>query len=179
MPNKKIKILSIDPGTKHMGFASFEGTELIDSGVKTVKQGSEKIIIGHIGEIITRIIAEKRPDYIAIEKNNFSQITQNVRLMRSIASMKYIAKKKGVLSYEFDIRTIRKEICNDGNANKKRVSEVLITYFPELSIYLKSNKKYVLRYNMNMFDAVAVGLTFIKLNINNALPIHRNNLRNL
>jgi len=177
MLNKKISILSIDPGTKHMGYASFEGTDLVDSGVKTVRQGSERIIIGHIGEIIARMIAEKQPDYIAIEKNNFSQVTQNLRLVRSIMAITYVAKKKGIIVYEFDLRTIRKEICNDGNANKKRVAEALIIYFPELSIYLKSNVKHVLRYNFNMFDAVAVGLTFVKCHINNALPIRQKSMK--
>jgi len=175
----KIKILSFDPGTKHIGFASFSGTNLTDSGVKTVRQGSEKIILEHISKIVSRMIEEKQPDYLVLEKNNFSQITQNVRLTRSIASMKIIAKTIGILTYEFDLRTIRKEICNDGNANKLRTAEVLITYFPELSIFLKCKEKHVFRYYMNMFDAVAVGLTFVKQHISSTLPIQRNNLRKL
>jgi len=111
MRKNKIKILAIDPGTKHMGFAAFEGTELVDYGVKTIRQGSEVIILRHLEEIISRLIKEKKPDYFVLERNSFSQIKQNYRLTLAISKMKYIAKKFGVLVYEYDPRTIRKEIC--------------------------------------------------------------------
>lgn len=168
-----IKIISIDPGTKHMGFASFEGIELLDYGVKTIKQGSVDIILEHVDQIISRMIDEKKPDYLILEKNAFSQSKSNLRLAMVVEKIKKITKKKNVLTYEYDPRTIRKEICNDGNANKKRVAQTLIIFFPDLKVHLKSEKDYVLKYQMNMFDAVAVGMTFLRLNISSALPIQK------
>jgi len=165
MRKNKIKILAIDPGTKHMGFAAFEGTELVDYGVKTIRQGSEEIILQHLEEIISRLIKEKQPDYFVLERNSFSQIKQNYRLTLAISKMKYIAKKFGVLVYEYDPRTIRKEICNDGNASKIRVAQTIVISFDELKVYLQSNRVWVLRYNLNLLDAVAVGMTFIRKNI--------------
>ena len=165
MRKNKIKILAIDPGTKHMGFAAFEGTELVDYGVKTIRQGSEVIILRHLEEIISRLIKEKKPDYFVLERNTFSQIKQNYRLTLAISKMKYIAKKFGVLVYEYDPRTIRKEICNDGNASKIRVAQTIVISFDELKVYLQSNKVWVLRYNLNLLDAVAIGMTFIRQNI--------------
>ena len=171
MLKSKIKILAIDPGTKHMGFAVFEDTELVDYGIKTIRQGSKNSILQHIDEITKRWIKILNPDYLVLEKNVFSQIQYNLRLMMVIRRIQKIAEKHGIRHYEYDPRTIRKEICNDGNANKRRVSEVLITYFPELIAYIKSDKAWVIRYYQNMFDAVAVGLTFIKQHINHALWI--------
>ncbi|MCK5125203.1 MAG: crossover junction endodeoxyribonuclease RuvC [candidate division Zixibacteria bacterium] len=165
MRKNKIKILAIDPGTKHMGFAAFEGTELVDYGVKTIRQGSEVIILDHIEEIISRLIKEKKPDYFVLERNSFSQIKQNFRLTMAISKMKHIAKKFGVLVYEYDPRTIRKEICNDGNASKIRVAQTIVISFDELKVYLQSDKVWVLRYNLNLLDAVAIGMTFIRKNI--------------
>jgi len=171
MLKSKIKILAIDPGTKHMGFASFEGTELVDYGVKTIKQGSEKIMLSHLNVIVNRLIKEKKPDYLVLERNSFSQIRQNIRLARAMSIMRYIAKRHGILVYEYDSRTIRKEICNDGNASKIRIAQTLVTTFDELRVYLKSDKVWVLRYNLNIMDAVAVGMTFIKQHISNTRPI--------
>lgn len=173
MCKTKIKIISIDPGTKHMGFASFEGIELIDYGVKIIKQGSVDIILEHVEEIISRMIDEKKPDYLVLEKNAFSQSKSNLRLAMVVAKIKKIAKKKGLLVYEYDPRTIRKEICNDGNASKKRVAQTLIIFFPDLKVYLKSDKDWVLKYQMNMFDAVAVGMTFLRINVSSILPIQK------
>jgi len=151
-----------------MGFASFEGTELVDYGVKTIRQGSDVVILTHLEEIISRLMKEKKPDYLALERNTFSQIKQNFRLTLGISKMKYIAKKLGVLVYEYDPRTIRKEICNDGNASKIRVAQTIVISFDELKVYLQSDKKWVLRYNLNLLDAVAIGLTFIRQNISSA-----------
>lgn len=166
MRENKIRILAVDPGTRHMGFADFEGIELVDSGVKTIRQGSEKIILKHVDEIISRLIKEKKPHYFVLERNAFSQITQNFRLTLAVSKMKYIAKKLGVLIYEYDPRTIRKEICNDGNASKIQVAQTIVALFGELKVHLHSDKGWVLRHNLNLLDAVAVGMTFIRQNIN-------------
>ncbi len=173
MANNNIKTLSIDPGTKHMGFASFEGMELLEFGVKTIKQGSVENILDHIGEIIGRLIDEKKTDYLALEKNSFSQSKHNLRLAIVVSHIRKVARRKGVLVYEYDPRTIRKEICNDGNASKKRVAQTLIVYYPELKIYLNSDKNSVLQYYYKMFDAVAVGVTFIRLQISPTVPIRK------
>ncbi len=165
MRKNKIKILAVDPGTKHMGIAAFEGTELVDYGVKTIRQGSEQIILAHLEEVVARLIREKKPDYFVLERNTFSQIRQNFRLTLVVSKMKHIAKKQGILVYEYDPRTIRKEICNDGNASKIRVAQTVVISFDELKPFLQSNKKWVLRYYLNLLDAVAVGVTFIRQNV--------------
>jgi len=175
MTKDKIKIVSLDPGTKHLGFASFVGIELTDAGVKSIRQGSEKVIVEHTAQVVSRMLDEKQPNYLVLEKNNFSQVRQNLRLVSTIATIKYLASRRGIITYEYDLRTIRKEVCNDGNASKRRVAEVLITYFPELRIYLHSDKASTRQYHWNMFDAVAVGMTFIRQHVDNALPIHYRN----
>ncbi len=179
MTKDKIKIVSLDPWTKHLGYASFAGTELTDSGVKTIRQGSEKVIVEHTLQVMSRMLDEKRPDYLVLEKNNFSQVRQNFRLVRTIIAIKQLARKQGIITYEYDLRTIRKAVCKDGNANKRRVAEILITYFPELRIYLQSDKTTTRQYHWNMFDAVAVGMTFIRQHVNHALPIQYRNFTNV
>ena len=177
MLRNKLKILSLDPGTKHLGFAVFEDTELVDYGVKSIRQGSKSSILQHIDAITNRWIKTLDPDYLVLEKNVFSQIQYNLRLIMVVRRIQKIAEKHGVRHYEYGPRTIRKEVCNDGNANKRRVSEVLITYFPELIAYIKSDKAWVIRYYQNMFDAVAVGLTFIKRHLNHTQPIRLKSVR--
>lgn len=159
MWNKKLNVLAIDPGTKHMGFAVFEGTELVDYGVKTIRQDA---ILEHIEQIADRWFRTVNPDYLVLEKNVFSQVHYNLRLVMAIRKIQRIAEKRGICHYQYDPRVIRKAICSDGNATKKRVAEILITYFPELIVYRKSDKAWVIRYYQNMFDAVAAGLAFIR-----------------
>jgi len=156
-----------------MGFAVFEDTELVDYGVKSIRQGSKSSILQHIEEITKRWMNTLNPDYLVIEKNVFSQIQYNLRLVMVVNQIKNTAEKSGIRYYEYDPRAIRKAICNDGNATKKRVSEVLITYFPELIPFMKSDKAWVIKYYQNMFDAVAVGMTFIKRHINSPQSVRK------
>ena len=94
-----------------------------------------------------------------------------------IKQIQNLAEKNGIRHYEYDPRAVRKVICNDGNATKKRVSEVLITYFPELIPYMKSDKVWVIKYYQNMFDAVAVGMTFMKQHVDSKQSIRKPFLR--
>ncbi|MEW5922359.1 MAG: crossover junction endodeoxyribonuclease RuvC [Candidatus Zixiibacteriota bacterium] len=171
MRKNKVRILAIDPGTKRMGFAAFERTELVDYGTKTLRQGSEQTILGHLAEIVIRLVKEKSPDCLVLERNTFSQIRQNYRLTLAVSEMKHIARKFGVPVYEFDPRTIRKEICNDGNANKIRVAQTLVGLFDELKVLLQSDRAWVRQHNLNTLDAVAVGLTYIRQNVCAARPM--------
>ena len=60
--NKLQKILAIDPGTRYVGIAFFEGKELVYYGVKTIK----KMALAHDTlqegrKIISRLIQDFKP----------------------------------------------------------------------------------------------------------------------
>jgi len=170
---RKVKILCIDPGTREMGVAFLEDWELLDYGVKTIKRDlislakkprNRKALFRHLEEIITRLIEEKSPDIIAIEKNLFSQNRNNLILALAVAKIKEIAKREKVSVVEYNPRTVRKTICNNGNATKKELARTIAMDYPELKVYLESDKKWKQRYWQNIFDAIAVGLTYILKN---------------
>ncbi len=173
MAKIKTRVLSIDPGTRYMGFAAFEGTELVDYGTREIRQGSVDTVLSHVQEIVARLVREKTPDYLAMERCRFSQATSNIRMVMAADQIMGAAKRHGVKTYEFHHRTTRKEICGDGNATKKRAAQTLIIYYPELKVYLKTGRKSVLDYHMHMFDAVAVGVTFVRRHIDSASPIRK------
>jgi Holliday junction resolvasome RuvABC endonuclease subunit len=162
MRQNKSSTLALDPGTREMGYASFESDELVDYGVKTIRHGRvpESLLLA-IERIVVRMVREKRPELLIIEKNSFSQIRQNVRLMLAIARIKGVAKRYGVRVLELDARTIRKVVCNNGNATKRELARMIAVRFPEMRAYLESNRRWRERYYQNIFDAIACGLAHI------------------
>jgi len=164
MPNSRNKLLAIDPGTREMGFATFENKDLTDYGVKAISQGrTTKELFSNVERIVTNLIKEKRPTIMVLEKNDFSQITQNARLTLAMARMKAVAKRQGIPIIEYHPRTVRKVVCKNGNAIKTEVARTVTIIYPEMKAYLKSNRQWKERYFQNIFDAIACGLTHIEI----------------
>lgn len=164
MGKNRNSILAIDPGTKYLGYAGFVNDELSDYGVKTIKQREgPKGILTDLERIFTRLLDEKRPGELVIERNAFSQIKSNVRLALAVVQMKSLAEKRRIRVFEVDPRTVRKIVCRDGNATKREVARTLAIQFPELKAYLESNRRWRVDFHQNAFDAIAVGQAFLKM----------------
>lgn len=159
MRRNKNSLLAIDPGTREMGFAAFEDGELEDYGVKDIRYvaGADDIFQA-VDIVITRLVRQKCPTILVLEKNNFSQIRQNVRLSLAIGKIKVVARRHKVRVIELDPRTIRKAVCQDGNATKRELARTVSVRYPEMRAYLESNRRWRERYYQNAFDAIACGL---------------------
>lgn len=161
---KKTSLIAIDPGLREMGVSHFVGSELVDYGVKSLRRpGNYKRRVNRVSLTVYRLLEEKQPDVLVIEKNSFSQIQQNLPLMIAIQCIHKLSKGRNIPVYEIAPNTIKKVVTGDGWATKRQVANVLCSIYPELSAYRDSNRRWRVRYFMNMFDAVACGLTHIKL----------------
>jgi len=163
MAEKNNSILAIDPGTREMGFACFDGSELVDFGVRSIRQGSLPIILRHVGAIVERLISEKRPYDLAYEKNAFSQIRQNYRLVRAIYRIESVAHRHNVRTFSYDPRTVRKVVSGNGNLKKRELARCVAFKYPETRIYLKGRNVTQERFWLNAFDAIGCGLAYLKL----------------
>ena len=171
MSNHNTKILAIDPGTKEMGIALLErfgvsgssdyknGGKLVYHGVKVIsieKSPNEKLKEGR--EIILRLIKDYKPNILAVERSFFINNKTASLLHVFINEIKAIGKRKGLKVISYAPSTVRKFICGDGRADKKALSEVIVSRFPELKVYLTQDRAWKERYHQNMFDAIALGL---------------------
>lgn len=166
----KQTILAIDPGLREIGVAHFRGKELLDYGVKSLRRpGNARKRAAFLCTIVTRLLAEKRPDIFVLEKNSFTHVPQNQNLVQAVKEMKQVVREANVPIWEFAPNTIKKETTSDGRASKRQVAHVISALFPELKAYQESNRRWRERYYQNMYDAVACGLTYLKLHDENRL----------
>ncbi len=161
---KPDRILAIDPGTRMFGYADFEENVLIDFGLKCFESyRSIQMLLDEIETTVHRLILEKRPNIIILEKNRFSQITQNIRLMLAIGRMKGIAGKYGIRLIEYAPNTVRAVICNNGNATKLELAKAIVSRYPELRLFIQRQPPTALKAFFNMTDAIACGRTYLEL----------------
>lgn len=164
MRNQPTRLLAIDPGTRAIGYAEFEDSRLVDYGLKIIRR-HRKIAstLNIIHFMVQRLVQDKRPTLMVIEKNSFSAIKQNAALVLAIWRMKAIARKSGVPVMEIAASTARKIVCGNGYATKRDVAKVLRSKFPELAIYIDPLKRHRQSLFLNVFDAVACGQAAISL----------------
>jgi len=153
------KILAIDPGTREMGVAFFDGAKLIYHGVKVIRKKRsphEKLQAGR--EIVLRLIRDFQPTTLVVEKTFFAR-NRNTSLLNVFADeIVAIGKRKGLTVKAIAPSTMKKAICGNGHASKEEVASVVVAKFPELKVFLTQDRKWKERFHQNMFDAVALGM---------------------
>ena len=160
MPRNNSKILAIDPGTRVMGIAFLDKEKLVYHGVKEIRNGrkspQEKLNEGR--KIILRLIRDFKPQVLVIEKAFFSNNRSAALVNVFVDEIKAIGRRKGLKVVSYAPCTVKRRICGNGRAGKKELSEVIVSRYPELKVYLTQDRAWKERYHQNMFDAVGLGL---------------------
>lgn len=157
MAKNRSKILAIDPGTKHMGYAFLDKGKLSYYGVKVIeKKKSPHETLKEGRKAVLGLINDLKPNVLVIEKafvsNNRSASLLNV----FFDEIRAIGKRKKLKVLSFAPSTVKKHIAKDGWAKKKEVAKAISSKYPELKVYLTQNRGWKERYHQNMFDAVTL-----------------------
>ena len=157
MAKNNQKILAIDPGTRHMGYAFLDKGKLLYYGVKIIEKGrspSETLREGR--KIVLRLINDLRPNVLVVEKAFISNNRNTSLLNVLFDEIKAIGRRKGLKVLCFAPSTVKKHIAKNGWAKKKEVAKAICTKYPELKVYLTQDRGWKEKYHQNMFDAVAL-----------------------
>ena len=126
-----MRIIGIDPGTGILGFGVIDAVrgrvKLVTAGVVTTPAHTplpERL--GEIYHSLTEIIAETKPQHMAIEKLFF---TKNITTAISVAEARGVATLTGQQAnlkiYEYTPNEIKKSIAGYGAAKKPQVQEMV------------------------------------------------------
>src|ERR1044071_124182 len=133
MSTDQTRILAIDPGTREIGVAVLSGRELLYYGVKTIRRrGSASVILSQVQQVILRLIADYKPQYLAIEKM-FLMHKSAALLNVTADEIKAVAKSQGVSVYEYAPTLVRKVVCQTGRATKNQAAKIIAGQYPELA----------------------------------------------
>ncbi len=160
---KEKKIIAIDPGTRYQGVAVFQGKKLIFSSVKILHaKGPLRKRLKEVEKVFSSLIEDYAPDVLAIERPFFFWTEQSKFLDAIIDEIKRLARKERIRVHEFSPLAVRKIICGDDRATKKVVAELVSSIYPELKNRLNQRRKTRELYWGHMFDAVGLGVCYLK-----------------
>ncbi len=155
-------LLAIDPGHREIGLAHFIAGELVDCGVKSLRRAGHTNL-SVLRHTVTRMLDEKQPQVLAIEKNNFAHIPQNQSVMQVCRTIERLARARDIAFIEYAANTVKKAITGDGRATKRALSKVICAQYQHLNVFRNTGCIWKDRYHQNMFDAIAVGLTHLRI----------------
>ncbi len=157
-PNKSIKILAIDPGSRYLAVAVFENYDLVYSAVKTIKGRTIQELLQKASEIIAELIFTYQPDVVAQEKLYYIQCRISDKLQRLTRQIKKVAQGMQVEYAEYPPTVVRQQICQQEKATKKKAFTILAArYSDDLVVKTGTEKLGRDKYRDRLFDAVALG----------------------
>lgn len=126
-----MRIIGIDPGTGILGFGIIEVVKgkpvLVDGGViRTPVKEDDAVRLQTIYDELTDIIAETRPDEMAVEKLFFAQnVTTAMTVAQARGVVLLTAMQAGLKIAEYTPLQIKQALTGYGRADKKQIQEMV------------------------------------------------------
>jgi Holliday junction resolvasome RuvABC endonuclease subunit len=160
-------ILGIDPGTKEMGIVVLRGRELLERGVRTLRDRRGPYdLIGEARRIVLGLVQKWQPTIVAIETPLLLP-TKRAALLSVIAQeLRAQGRERRLWVIELSPRQIRTVVTKNPRATKVDVAQALVRQgFDSLRpLVPRSSKRRAFwlshkdRYWLHMFDALALAV---------------------
>jgi Holliday junction resolvasome RuvABC endonuclease subunit len=156
---KKHRILAIDPGTREMGVAVFENGRLLYSGVETFRRlPSPAERLKQARATLERLLADFRPAILTVEKTFIGKSRKAALLNVLVNQICALGWRNEIVVQTFAPNTVKKIVAGYGWARKEEVARAVARQFPKLTAFLPPDRNWKRRHQLNMFDAVALGI---------------------
>ena len=125
-----LRILGIDPGIAIVGFGLIEANagqaQMLQYGAVTTEAGLPLATrLWQIGNDMEELIAQCRPDVIAIEELFFNNnITTGIAVAHGRGVILYSAEKCGIPLYEYTPSQVKQAVVGYGKAEKRQVMDM-------------------------------------------------------
>ena len=154
MVKESLKIIGINPGTRYLGIAVFQGPEILDWRIKSLKRRWSKEKMKKAQKLISEFIEKYKPNFLAIKRLHPSR--RSLNLARLVARIKGFLKRKGFKIYQYSIKDLEEFFIKEGKLNKKNLGEAIVSEYPVLFHELKKEKRNKNPYFVKVFEATAL-----------------------
>lgn len=126
-----MRIIGIDPGTGILGFGIIEvqghKAQLVDAGViRTPVKEDDAVRLQTIFDELTDIIAETKPEQMAVEKLFFSQnVTTAMTVAQARGVVLLCGMQSGLKIAEYTPLQIKQALTGYGRADKSQIQEMV------------------------------------------------------
>lgn len=155
MPKKPLRILGLNPGSKYLAIAVFQGSNPRYWAIKAFKGKWSKEKMEKIKLILADLILRYDLNILAIKRLHPSRSSKN--LNGSVAKIKEFSKRKGLRVYEYPMKDLERFFSPGEKINKKQMAELVASEYPFLFQALEKERRNKNPYAIRMFEAIALG----------------------
>ena len=154
-----MNILAINPGTRYIGLAVFQGPDLTYWGVKVMKGkwSSGKLVIAKT----TFLNLVQRHNITMLILKNLDRSRSSRKLSILARSITALAKKKRLKFRLYYWRDIKKFFARGRRINKMDIAVLIANRYKFLSYVLERERKNKHPYSTRMFEAIAAGVLIL------------------
>ncbi len=156
MPDKEIRTLALNPGSRYVGIAVFHGPELVDWAVRSMRDKSPKAKLEQLKSILSELTETHSVNCLAIKSLHPARSSDYLRQLTG--SLKEWAKGKHHVVREYAIKDIETFLLPSGRLNKRLLMEGVAAVHPFLFPELEGERQNRNPYLVRMFEAVALGM---------------------
>ncbi len=160
--NTNNTVLSLRPGSRHMGVAVFEGTELIFWGVTGFRGVAPHRVVAAVESRLRNWIELYEPTVIAIENPGTTRLNASPLLRDIVVRISAVTLDESLYYQLYGLPTIKERLCYSAKATRKDMIAHVVKLYPHLERYAKGGSAWRKAYWLPMFAAVSVGLICTK-----------------
>lgn len=149
-------ILGINPGSKYLGIAVFEESDLRYWAIKALKGVWSKEKIKKAKRILLDLIDRHSINVLAIKKLHPSRTSKN--LDRFTVTLKEFSKEKRFKVCQYSLKDLKDFFSLGLKMNKRQMAELIATQYPFLTHPFEKEKRNKNPYFIRMFEAIALGI---------------------
>jgi hypothetical protein len=154
MIKRPLNIIGINPGTRYLGIAVFQNSELLDWRIKTfpgkwTKEKSDKILA-----VIRKQVESYDIRKIIIKKLHPSRSSKNLKFL--VAKMTALIREKRLKIKHCSISELEQAFIGDMKPNIRNLAERIVEQYPVLMPEFNREKSNKNSYYLRMIEAVAL-----------------------
>jgi len=148
------KILALDPGTKYLGVAAFEGEYLLDWKIKSFRGKYDREKQKKILQAINHLVDEYSADILVLKKKRY--YSDNLNAL--IQEIQHCSRYKGLKLYRYSLKETEDFFISDGKKNTSNLATIMVAKYPELGFIFNKEQSNQREYYSRMFKTVALGV---------------------
>jgi hypothetical protein len=160
MQSKEGNILAINPGTKYLALAVFQGSDLVYWGIKVLK-GKWSIEKKETVRVILLNLID-RHDVKALVLKKIYHSRSSRYLTSLVKAIEKLAKDKRLKTISYLLDDVKNSFSHNTKINKVDIAKLVAIRYQFLEDVLQREKNHKHPYYIRMFEAIAAGIFALK-----------------
>jgi Holliday junction resolvasome RuvABC endonuclease subunit len=154
MLKKTTNILGVNPGSKYLGIAVFQGLNLKDARIKAFKGKWSAEKLAKMQRTVISLVNFYSPDVLAIKRLHPARSSKNLNGLA--VKIRKTCQKMGLEIYEYSLEDLEEFFSPEEKISKQEMAEIIAVQYPDLYLELEREKITRNMYHLRMFEAVAL-----------------------